>query len=123
MKYNILENVLKSCQEQSAIILSLYNEDESLINLLYDYNLLGSNFNKLCNLCGNSYDLIKSSLILINYKKELTKEVVHQNLNLDNPVEFVVYTHTGEYDSLDMYCDLNYAFFKKEFDKVKKRGR
>ena len=101
-----------------GLVFLLAINDYELIEVLYDYDINGKYLKKLYSLCDCDYDLLTSSLLLIQERKEITKEIVHNNLDFPSPAPFVMFPYRGESDILQMYTWFNYQYFKDNYNEL-----
>lgn len=87
-KYN-LEEITSECKENPELILwlDITNQYNSL-ETIYKYKIYGELLTNLLKLCNDDYDMLITSLNIINDRKYIEKNIVHDNLKMKNPIPF-----------------------------------
>ena len=96
-----------------ALLITVENMDY-LFKILNEYEIYNAYVRKLFDICDYSVDEVEKSLIFITSVKAITKEIVHDNLSLNNPVQFKSHIQNAPYTALIMeYIDDEHSFITR----------
>lgn len=92
-----LEKIINNCPNNPEFILYLTanNEDESL-HTIYEYEIYGDLLDNLLDQCKYDFNLVICSLGVINNRPYITKEMVHNNLKMSDPIPFARKVHMND---------------------------
>lgn len=86
---NYLEVLMdKKIPDEILLYFAIENQERNL-KILYDYRLYGQTCEKLFKLCDEDYNLFSYNLSMIERSSFITLDVVHINLNFDEPILFI----------------------------------
>lgn len=89
MKDFDLEKIIEKCPDNQDFILYLaLNGEHNCLKAIEEYELYGHLLNKLLKSCNDDFLLATTSLDVILGEAHISKEVVHTNLNFDEPLPF-----------------------------------
>ena len=85
-------------------LLYVVDNDNYHLKVLYDYRIYGKTCEKLFKLCQEDYELFSKTLSLIDQCSYITLEVVHINLNFEDPIPFLNKSSTNyPFDDVEVY--------------------
>ena len=99
--------------EDLALLLTLDNK-EFLFKIINEYEIYNEYIRKLFDMCDFDTDKVLDSLIFISSISSITKEIVHGNLSLNNPLEFKSHISNAPYTAIIMeYVDEKNSFVSR----------
>ena len=99
--------------EDLALLLTLDNK-EFLFKIINEYEIYNEYIRTLFDICNFDTDEILNSLIFISSVSSITKEIVHGNLSLNNPLPFKSNSSSAPYTAIIMeYVDEKNSFVSR----------
>ena len=121
--YN-LEEIIEECPDCGELILWLeVSQNTTALQTIYDYKIYDELLVNLNKLCHEDYELVVTSLEIIRDRKYITRNIVHDNLCMKNPVPFArkIAPHKNNTLRKTFYYFEGYNFYQ-EYMKVKNQS-
>ena len=103
---------------EEILLLYALNGNNYLLQILYNYRIYGKTCEKLFELCEKDFDKFSKTLTIIERTSYITLEIVHVNLNFDEPIPFLsTLPKNGIFDEIEIYFQ-GIEFIKKYDKKI-----
>ena len=119
--YKLLKLLMTRVDNSLLLLLEVSNASD-LYTYIYKYELYDDYLEKLFKLCHDDIDLIRESLELIDSRTYFTKEVVHTNLDFDDPIPFIEMTHMQMNTIKEFHFAMSAITFRNKYEQKLHKG-
>ena len=123
MEDDLLEFLLTKVDCGELLLLIEVTNTQHLYQFIYDYELYGNYFEKMFELCEEDISLVCESYEMIKERPAISKEVVKNNLDLDDPIPFINPNYRSIGISAMVHAMSAISFMDEYEKKTKRRGR